>query len=99
MCLPRRHKKHTRRLNFVFVAVDNMKPGSTHQEKHLEKVVPVRVFHTEMAVGIKHLHLKLAGGISRVAEIMHTVHGNLFCNRFILIQTELIFPEIKRFEL
>ena len=97
--LSRRHKKHARRLNFVFVAINHMKTGPVHQEKHLKKIVPVRVFHTEMTVGVENFHLKLAGCISRVAEIMHAVHGNLFCNRFILIQTELIFPEIKRFEL
>lgn len=86
-------------MNFVFVAINHMKPGSAHQKKHLKKIVTVRVFHTEVSVGIKNFHLELAGCISRVAEIMHAVHGNLFCNRFILIQTELIFPEIKRFEL
>jgi hypothetical protein len=75
-----------------------MKTGSSHQKKHLKKVMTMRVFHTEMAVGVENFHLKLAGGVSRVAEIVHTVNGNLFCYWFTPIQATIIFSEIKRFE-
>ena len=76
--LTARHEKHTGRLNLIVIAVNHMKPGTFQQVQHLEKVVPVRVFHSKMPVGIEHFNLKLLTFSFRLAEVLQAVYRKLF---------------------
>ena len=59
MGLSGRHKKNAWWLNLVFIPIDHVVSRTLLKEQYLEKIVPVGILHTEMAVGIEYLHLKL----------------------------------------
>jgi hypothetical protein len=46
--------------------------------KHLEKIVPMWIFHAEMAVRIKNFHLKLLANPALRTKIVQAVNRYLF---------------------
>jgi hypothetical protein len=74
MSLTGRHEKDAGRLYLIFIAVDYMKAGTLAKILHFKEVVPVGVFYAEMAVSVKHLHLKLLTFPFRRAKVVKTVN-------------------------